>query len=375
MVANPQLYDTNFNQTDDGANYKFVYDANDQLQTVTTRGAMPTTVATYRYDAFGRRVEKNVGGTITRYYYAGQQIVEEHDAADAVQAFYTYGTYIDEPLTMDRAGSRYYYHANRPVRSTYLLTDATSAIAERCSYTAYGARHHAQRRTRRRNRPRASTAPYLFTGRELDGEAACYATNRASARMTRSRGGFKQLDPAGYEAAEFSLFLYVRDGPAEGIDPSGLRLFGSVMIGSNPEQGAVFAAGMPTYMAKGSQRRYLEVGIGPPKSRRAAECPFQLSSSFLIKRSVNAKISLLYRLFTGRMPTAVISSQLGHSKEFRPDGDGTLILSKKLIAPFYGAETWARADALDIGRTGQLGIGPLGRISKGGGSSNNPSAG
>ena len=86
--------------------------------------------------ALGRRVEKNVGGTITWYYYARQQIVEEHDAADAVQAFYTYGTYIDEPLTMDRpSGTRYYYHANR-LYSTYLLTDSMGGIAERYSYTA-----------------------------------------------------------------------------------------------------------------------------------------------------------------------------------------------------------------------------------------------
>ena len=164
VVANPQLYDTNFNQTDDGANFLFTYDANDQLQQVTTRGAMPTTIATYRYDALGRRVEKNVGGTITQYYYTGQQIVEEHDGADAVTAFYTYGDYVDEPLTMDRpSGTRYYYHANR-LYSTYLLTDSTGAIAERYVYTPYGV---ATTFDSTYTTPQATSRvgnPYLFAG-------------------------------------------------------------------------------------------------------------------------------------------------------------------------------------------------------------------
>ncbi len=135
---------------------------------------MPTTVATYRYDALGRRVEKNVvGGDHAAFYYAGQQIVEEHDAADTVQAFYTYGTYIDEPLTMDRGGNRYYYHANW-LYSTYLLTDSMGGIAERYSYTAYGA---ATTYTSTYTTPQTTSRvgnPYLFTGRELDGETLLY---------------------------------------------------------------------------------------------------------------------------------------------------------------------------------------------------------
>ncbi len=124
--ASAQTYDANFNQTGDGVNYTFVYDANDQLQQATNTAT--TVVTTYQYDALGRRVGKNVGGTITQYYYAGQQIVEEHDGTDTVTAFYTYGDYVDEPLTMDRpSATRYYYHANR-MYSTYLLTDSTGAL-------------------------------------------------------------------------------------------------------------------------------------------------------------------------------------------------------------------------------------------------------
>ena len=183
------------------------YDANDQLQQVTTRGMMPTTIATYRYDAIGRRIEKNVGGTITRYYYAGQQIVEERDGADSTQAFYTYGDYIDEPLTMDRGGARYYYQANR-LYSTYLLTDTTGAIAERYTYTPYGV---ATTFTATYTTPQPTSRlgnPYLFTGRELDGETLLYYYRARTYDPVQGR--FKQLDPTAIRAGEDS-FSYASD--------------------------------------------------------------------------------------------------------------------------------------------------------------------
>ena len=219
VVANPQAYDSDFNQTDDGAAYLFVYDANDQLQTVTTRGAMPTTVATYRYDALGRRVEKNVGGAITRYYYAGQQIVEEHDAADTVQAFYTYGTYIDEPLTMDRGG-RYYYHANR-LYSTYLLSDSMGAITERYSYTRL--RAAATTYTSTYTTPQTTSRvgnPYLFTGRELDGETLLYCYRART--YDPIQGRFKQLDPIASRGG-INLYEYVGDSPLTLTDATGME--------------------------------------------------------------------------------------------------------------------------------------------------------
>ena len=73
---NPLQYDANGNLTDDGVNYLYEWDANDMLQMVKNRATMAV-IAEYRYDSMGRRVEKNVGGAITRYYLAGDQVVEE----------------------------------------------------------------------------------------------------------------------------------------------------------------------------------------------------------------------------------------------------------------------------------------------------------
>ena len=58
LVAQPQLYDNDANQTDDGTQYKFVYDANDQLQQVLNRDTL-VLVASYAYDVLGRRVQSS----------------------------------------------------------------------------------------------------------------------------------------------------------------------------------------------------------------------------------------------------------------------------------------------------------------------------
>jgi len=46
---------------------------------------------TYKYDPFGRRIEKNVNGTITKYLYDNEDILLEYDATNTVMARYTHG--------------------------------------------------------------------------------------------------------------------------------------------------------------------------------------------------------------------------------------------------------------------------------------------
>ena len=55
-------YDGNGNLTDDGVN-TYLYDVESQLISATT----PQNLADYTYDPQGRRGEKDVDGTVTRY--------------------------------------------------------------------------------------------------------------------------------------------------------------------------------------------------------------------------------------------------------------------------------------------------------------------
>ena len=89
-------------------------------------------------DAFGRRIEKDVDGAITRYVYDGADILLEYDGAETLLARYTHGPGIDEPLIMERdldssdsfeATERFYYHADA-LGSVMELTDNSGAVRQ-----------------------------------------------------------------------------------------------------------------------------------------------------------------------------------------------------------------------------------------------------
>ena len=109
-------YDTNGNLTSKvalagGEITTYGYNALDQL----TRIDFPDlSFAEYAYDAFGRRIEKNVGGVVTRYVYGGEDILLEFDGTNTLLARYGHGdgNRIDQPLVMARGGQSYYYHAD-----------------------------------------------------------------------------------------------------------------------------------------------------------------------------------------------------------------------------------------------------------------------
>ena len=96
-----RTHDNNGNLTDDGT-YLFGYDFQNRLVELKNKSTS-LVIATYRYDALGRRVEKAVvGGATTRYILDGVQVVEEYDGANAWQALYVYEDGIDRPRCMDR---------------------------------------------------------------------------------------------------------------------------------------------------------------------------------------------------------------------------------------------------------------------------------
>ncbi|MBI5192608.1 MAG: RHS repeat protein [Nitrospirae bacterium] len=124
------LYDLNGNLTNDGTR-AFSFDYENRLTDVAP-GAI-----SYKYDPLGRRIEKNVAGTITRYYFDGSRVIEERDGLDVVAATYTFGSWIDEILTMDRSGNTYYYHQNS-LGTVSAVTNSSGVIVERYEYDAYG---------------------------------------------------------------------------------------------------------------------------------------------------------------------------------------------------------------------------------------------
>ncbi|HMZ78043.1 MAG TPA: hypothetical protein PKX01_17790, partial [Rhodocyclaceae bacterium] len=81
---------------------QYTYDAENRLTKVEEFAAgNPTAITTssYRYDGLGRRIEKVANGQTTRYIYDGEDILLEYNGSNVLQARYTHGPGIDEPLS------------------------------------------------------------------------------------------------------------------------------------------------------------------------------------------------------------------------------------------------------------------------------------
>jgi RHS repeat-associated protein len=212
----PLAYDLRGNTLADGTN-TYGYDILNRQ----TGMSGPGGTAEYIYDALGRRIAKVVNGAMTTYLYDTRyQIVEEHATDGSLAARYTYGSGIDELLTMERNGNTYYYHRDAQ-NSITEITASTGALVERNEYDVYGAPHIFN--ASGSSLPGSAVGnPYLYTGREYDPESGNFYFR---ARMYAPRiGRFLQMDPLGYVDG---LNLYASYFAINGVDPSGLGCIGT----------------------------------------------------------------------------------------------------------------------------------------------------
>ncbi len=134
-----RTYDRNGNlKTSHNNQRRFSYDYVDQLaEFIDIPGGL---TVMYKYDCFGRRIEKNSGGVLTRYYYAGSREIEEQNQSNITTATYVNGSGCgrgSQPLQMVRAGQKYYYHGD-DVGSTVKITSAGGQVVEQYQYADYG---------------------------------------------------------------------------------------------------------------------------------------------------------------------------------------------------------------------------------------------
>ena len=196
--------------------------------------------ATYKYDAFGRRIEKvdSKASKTRRYYYDDRQrVLEEYDNAGtpARQAYFVWGTYVDELLLVndDADDDADYYACRDHLYSVHVLYNPTTGIAERYDYDAYG-------------QPTIYTADggdsdwwdgdettandstienvYTFTGRRLDVlDSGDFTIMYYRARYySPNTGRFISRDPLEYEDG-MNLYQAVQSQPTKMTDSTGLK--------------------------------------------------------------------------------------------------------------------------------------------------------
>lgn len=192
---------------DTGAVTSYAYDAQDQLVGIDRPDG---TVVTYRYDALGRRVEKNVDGAVTRFVYDGSDAALVFDGANQLVERLTHRNGIDEPVGIER-GDETFFHLTNHQGSTRFLADETQTAVNRYEYDSFGNRLFVDE---------AVSNPFTYTGRELDEESGLYYYR---ARYYDPRTGrFLGEDPLGFFGGDVNLYPYVGNDPVNFTDPQGL---------------------------------------------------------------------------------------------------------------------------------------------------------
>ncbi|MCK4660485.1 MAG: hypothetical protein KAV82_13265 [Phycisphaerae bacterium] len=138
--GNPVEYDEAGNLSVDEDSRQYTYDEQNRL--IQIRAADDTVLANYTYDALGRRIsfEDPVAGVATRYYYAGQSVIEERDASDVLARYHVNGAqYLDERVATfdDSTGEFSYYLVNQNF-SIAGTGNADGSQIERLDYSSGG---------------------------------------------------------------------------------------------------------------------------------------------------------------------------------------------------------------------------------------------
>jgi hypothetical protein len=95
------------------------------------------TTDSFKYDPFGRRIEKSSSSGTSIYAYDGENLVEETNSSGGGVARYTQTFQIDEPLAELRSGTTSYYEADG-LWSISSLSNAAGAIANNYTYDSFG---------------------------------------------------------------------------------------------------------------------------------------------------------------------------------------------------------------------------------------------
>jgi RHS repeat-associated protein len=198
-------YDANGDTLSDAQGRSFTWDFENRLTQAVNPGVGTTT---FKYDPFGRRIQKSGPLGTTNYLYDGARLMEEVDGSGNVLAKYTQSPRVDQPLSELRSGTTGYYEQDA-LGSVTSLSSATGALANTYSYDSFG-------------RPTASTGtlvnPFQYTAREFDSETGLYYYR--ARYYDPSFGRFLSEDPRSRLTGR-NLYRYVLNAPTLLRDASG----------------------------------------------------------------------------------------------------------------------------------------------------------
>jgi RHS repeat-associated protein len=209
--------DANGNTLTDASGKSYTWDFENRLVQAVVPGTNGGTT-TFKYDPFGRRIQKSGPLGTTNYLYDGADLSEEIDSSGNVLARYTDGRGIDQPLSMLRGGTNAYYLSDG-IRSITSLSNSAGTLLNTYTYDSFG-KQTASSGT--------LTNPFRYTGREFDQETGIYFYRHRY--YDPQTGRFASEDPAMFFGGN-NFYDYVLNDPTDLVDPTGL--WGSFGIHGN----------------------------------------------------------------------------------------------------------------------------------------------
>ncbi len=218
-------YDNNGNITkkSKGASAETWYFGYDNLNRMTsakqelTDGGTLKMQATYVYDVFGDRIEKDVwtssnGTVVTRFAYDGQSAFADLNSSNQLQMRRLYGDAVDQLFAReDSSGTLAWYLTDR-LGSVRDVLNNSSTVIDHIDYDGFGNATES-----------ASTNGdrYKWSGREFDSETGLQY-NRAR-YYNAGPGRWTTQDPIGFGAGDNNLYRYVGNASTSFADPSGMH--------------------------------------------------------------------------------------------------------------------------------------------------------
>lgn len=221
-------YDALGNLTGDGV-HTYVWNVRNQLVQIKQGTSV---VASFSYDALGRRITRMESGASTAYLFDGLNAVQETQGA-VVNPILT-GLGIDQRFARNDSGGRTYFLMDR-LGSTRALTNASGAMVNRYDYDPYG---------NTTQTVAGFTNPYQYTGRERDANGLYYYRARY---YNAGMGRFISEDPIGLQGGP-NTYAYVGGDPISYTDPTGEfgipgAIAGSIIGGISGALGAYTSGG------------------------------------------------------------------------------------------------------------------------------------
>ncbi|MCP4913321.1 MAG: hypothetical protein GY909_09385 [Oligoflexia bacterium] len=176
-------------------------------------------VVEYKYDLLGRRIEKNINGTIERYIYDNEDIIAIYDGNGDLKTQFIHGPGIDEPLAMIQDGQTYFYHTDG-LGSVIALSNEAGIVQQHYVYDSFGnvsVFDGAGTQYSVEDQPIKNI--YGYTSRELDSESDLYYYR--ARYYNPSSGRFVSEDPIGFESRTANFYKYGANQPINNVDFSG----------------------------------------------------------------------------------------------------------------------------------------------------------